>query len=49
LEVAAYFSHGINSILREEGEADVFAVRRWGEADQDSESEEETMIDTSSD
>ncbi|KAG1766160.1 WD40 repeat-like protein [Suillus occidentalis] len=33
-------------ILREEGEADVFTVRRWGEdSAEDSEDEDETMID----
>lgn len=37
------------SILREEGEADVFAVRRWGEENGDSGSEDlETGMDASS-
>jgi hypothetical protein len=50
--VFASFSYGVlYSILREEGEADVFTVRRWGEDDEDSESDDETMVnvfDTSS-
>ncbi|KAJ8593937.1 WD40 repeat-like protein [Rhizopogon salebrosus TDB-379] len=41
-ETISLFDH----ILREEGEADVFMVRRWGEEDdRDSESEDETIID----
>jgi len=41
----------VYSILREEGEADVFTVRRWGEDEEDSESDDEAMVnvfDTSS-
>ncbi|KAG1742300.1 WD40 repeat-like protein [Suillus paluster] len=42
-ETISLFDH----ILREEGEADVFTVRRWGEedSDSDSDSEDETIID----
>ncbi|KAG0703749.1 WD40 repeat-like protein [Suillus ampliporus] len=36
-------------ILREEGEADVFTVRRWGGEDEDSEDEDETIISSLSD
>jgi len=41
----------VYSILREEGEADVFTVRRWGEDEEDEESDDEAMVnvfDTSS-
>ncbi|KAG1748555.1 hypothetical protein EDB19DRAFT_1682358 [Suillus lakei] len=41
-ETISLFDH----ILREEGEADVFTVRRWGEdSEEDSEDEDEMMID----
>lgn len=40
----------MDSILRAEGEADVFTIRRWGEdstedSEEDSEDEDETIID----
>lgn len=36
----------MDSILRAEGEADVFTIRRWGEdSAEDAENEDETIID----